>query len=339
MSSKVRIAILGCGGFAGAHAQRLKKREDVQIVALCDVKKEITAGYIERHLADDTAASAQFTDPAEMYREATPDAVFICTPHTMHFDHAMQALDADCHTFIEKPMVTEAEQAYALKARADASGKIVVVGYNSSCTPELQFIRETIRSGRFGKLELVVGHLSQGWMRGTAGKWRQDPALSGGGQAYDSGAHLFNSLVWSVEADIDQVFAFVDNHGTPVDINSSVNIRFGNGVLASIVIGGNCPTGGGHMSFMFEKGKINVDGWNGSWIEVFDGPNRVKYPTIVGEAVTPDDNFIDAIRGKAEPAATPVNGIVQSELMDAIYESARTGAAARPKRNAAASAT
>ena len=44
----------------------------------------------------------------------------------------------------------------------------------------------------------------------------------------------------------------------------------------------------------------------------------------------PDDNFIDAILGRAEPQTSPINGVIQSELMDAIYESARTGQVARP---------
>ena len=54
----------------------------------------------------------------------------------------------------------------------------------------------------------------------------------------------------------------------------------------------------------------------------------MKYPPIPGEAQTPDDNFIDAILGRAEPQTSPLNGINQSELMDAIY---RVGAD-RPDR-------
>ena len=43
---------------------------------------------------------AFFTDPAKMYKTAKPDAVFIATPHTLHFDHGMQALDAGCHVYM-----------------------------------------------------------------------------------------------------------------------------------------------------------------------------------------------------------------------------------------------
>ena len=334
-STPIRVAILGCGGYAGAHARRLCENADARIVALCDVNRDITQAYLDRHLSEYTPEPAQFDDPGEMYRKAELDAVVICTPHTLHAEHAQQALDAGCHVYLEKPMVTSVDDAYALAEKVEQTRRVLVVGYNTPCTPEFDYVRQSIREQRFGELELVVGHLSQGWMKATAGKWRQDPALSGGGQAYDSGAHLLNSLVWSVESHVAEVFAFIDNHGTAVDINSSINIRFENGVLASIVIGGNCPAAGSHMAFMFDGGKISVNGWNPSWLEVWQGNERVKYPHVPGKTQTADDNFIDAILGRDEPRTSVTNGIVQSELMEAIYESARTGAPARPTRRAA----
>ena len=334
--SKVRVAILGCGGFAGAHARRLRENPDAQVVGLCDVSKDVTQGYMERNLPDYEPAPAQFTDAAEMYQTTEPDAVFICTPHTLHAEHANQALDAGCHVFMEKPMVTSADDAYALAEKVKQTGRILVVGYNTPCTPEFYYIRETIRQQRLGKLELISAYLSQGWMKATAGLWRQKPELSGGGQAYDSGAHLLNSLVWSVEDDIAEVHAFVDNHGTPVDINSSINVRFESGTMAAIAIGGNCPAAGSHMTFMFEGGRIDTNGWNGDWLHIYEGNKRIKYPHVEGDPQSPDDNFIDAVIGRAEPRTSAYNGIVQSDLMDAIYESARTGAPARPKPRATA---
>ena len=49
-------------------------------------------------------------------------------------------------------------------------------------------------------------------------------------------------------------------------------------------------------------------------------------------AGSPDDNFIDTLMGRAEPRTSPMNGIIQSELMDLIYESAETGIPAKPER-------
>ena len=48
--AKVRLAMMGCGGNSGGHAQRLREHPDVKIVACCDVKDELVKGYIERHL-------------------------------------------------------------------------------------------------------------------------------------------------------------------------------------------------------------------------------------------------------------------------------------------------
>lgn len=330
---KVRVAILGCGGMAGAHARRLKANPDVEIVALSDVGLDRLEAYVEKHLSDYEPKPALYVDIAEMYADAKPDAVVIVTPHTLHYEHGVQALEAGCHVLMEKPMVTNSDHAHLLAAKVAEAGKVFTIGYNTPCTPEFRYLRDIVRRKELGKLETVTGWLTQNWKRATQGTWRQEPSLSGGGQMYDSGAHLLNSLVWTVEQPIAEVLAFVDNQGTSVDINGTVNIRFQDGTLASITIVGNCPSDGAGMYLSFEEGRVEIDGWGGNWIRVFKrGEGQIKYPLIPGKSQTPDDNFIDAILGRAEAQTSPRNGIQQSELMDAIYESARTGQIARPKQ-------
>lgn len=328
--STLRFVLLGCGGMMGGHARRLAQHPETEIVGLCDVSEEILQAFVEKNLAGVTAPKF-YTDAAAMYAELRPDAVVISTPHTQHFAQGVQALEAGCHVYMEKPMVTSLEHAYALEEKVRETGKVFVIGYNTPCSPEFFYLRQLIREGTLGKLELVTGFLSQDWLRFTVGKWRQDPALSGGGQAYDSGAHLFNSLCWSVESDVEEVFAFVDNHGARVDINSVTSIRFANGVLANITVGGNCPASGSFMVFIFDGGRVEIDGWGASWIKIWKGAEQVKYPPITPEmgAPSPLHNFIDAILGRAEPRTSPRNGIIQSQLMVAIYESQRTGQPAR----------
>ena len=333
--SKVRVAFLGTGGIAGKHVRSMKANKDVEIVAGCDLSEQIVEKFFEKTLDGDGAAPPAFADPAEMYAKVKPDAVVICTPHTLHFEHGMGALEAGCHVLMEKPMVTAADHAYKMKSKVEETGKVFVIGFNTACSPYFYYLREQIRSGAFGKLELVNGYLAQGWMKPTAGSWRQDPKLSGGGQAYDSGAHMFNSLCWSVESRVAEVFAFIDNCGAPVDINSCMAIRFENGVLASIVIGGNCASGGANMAFIFENGRVEIDGWGGGWIKVFEPGSKAAADPVTEKALDPADNFIDAILGRDEPRTNPQNGLVHTELMDAIYESARTGKPARPKSGSA----
>jgi predicted dehydrogenase len=331
--AKLRLAFLGAGGWAGRHAGLLAKSPDAEIVAACDVSEDVVNPWLETHLKGYEPRPAVFTDAAKMYADVKPDAVAICTPHTLHFEHCMQALDAGCHVFVEKPMVTDAGQAYTLRDRVDELGRTLVVGYNTACSPRFKYLRDEVRKGTFGKLELVQGYISQGWMKGTTGKWRQDPKLSGGGQAYDSGAHLFNSLCWTVESPVAEVFAFVDNHGTRVDINSVTSIRFENGVLANITVGGNCPGSGSFMVFIFDGGRVEIDGWGGAYIKAFGSDGKqIEDLKVEGVEYTALENFVAALLGKDDPPTNPTHGVIQTELMDAIYESQRTGGPARPKR-------
>ena len=327
----IKMAILGCGGMAGGHAQHFAKHPDVELVALCDVSEEVVQSFIERNLKESNEKPQIFTDAAKMYAETKPDAVTIVTPHTMHFDHGKQAIEAGCHVFMEKPMVTDSAQAHELAKLVEDSGKVFVIGYNSPCSPQYHYVRELIRSKELGKLETVTMWMTQDWKRMTVGSWRQKPELSGGGQMYDSGAHVFNSLVWSVEQPVSEVFAFVDDLETPVDINGTANIRFADGTMAAVTIVGNCPTSAAAACYSFDNGRIEVNPWNGADLRVWKGTEEIE-PELEGEAGLPGDNFIDAILGRAEPRTSPRNGVLQSELMDAIYQSAQTGQLAKVAR-------
>ena len=173
---------------------------------------------------------------------------------------------------------------------------------------------------------MVTGWLSQDWMRGTTGTWRQKPEISGGGEAYDSGAHFFCSLVWSVASSPKTVSATLETFGRPVDVNSVMNIRFENDVLASVSINGNTSIMGADMSFIFDRGRVRIDPWFGTRIQARDTDGAVDLSgELEPEAITPTRHIIDVIQGKAEPTTTPDNGVHQSELMDAIYESAKLG--------------
>jgi len=329
---KIKVAILGCGGMAGAHAQRLRARDEVVVTALCDVNEDITSGFRQRWFEGVEPQAALYTDATQMYREAGPDAVVIVTPHTQHYAQARQALEAGCHVLLEKPMVTDSYDAHELEKVVANSGKVFVVGYNTPCKPTLHYIRETIRNGELGELEVISGWMAQNWKDSQVGKWRQDPALSGGGMLYDSGAHILNSLVWTVEQPVDAVQAFIDNSGTAVDINGIINVRFANGIFAGISIDGNCMAWGAGLTYLFKNGRIEFDGWGGSWLRVWKGTEELQDLPTADNSFTSTSNFIDSILGHTQPAAGAPNGVLQSELMDAIYQSAQSGQVVKVQR-------
>lgn len=146
--SKLRFVLLGCGGMMGGHARRLAGHPEAEIVGLCDVNEEIVRGFAERNLAGTSEKPAFYTDIDVMYAEQEPDAVVISTPHTQHYAQGVQALEAGCHVYMEKPMVTALADAYALDAKVKAAGKILVIGYNTPCSAEFYYLRELITRRR-----------------------------------------------------------------------------------------------------------------------------------------------------------------------------------------------
>ena len=326
----IRVGILGCGRISRKHALALVDHPEAEVTALCDVSQPILDAFITENLAQAPRPTA-YTDLDSCFSQAKLDAVIIATPHTMHYQHALTALSADCHIYMEKPMVTSSQQAKELVAKVEKTKRILVVGYNTPCTASFRFLKRVIAAGAqgtpagkldFGKLELVSGYLSQNWMKKTTGSWRQDPALSGGGQAYDSGAHLLNSVVWSVQSPPQEVFSYVDNHGAPVDVNSVMNVRFANGVLASLTVSGNCLASGSFLTFIFERGRIDINGWTGEWIRAYGEDGEIADPGVTGSAASPVINFVDSILGKDQPVTDARDGLNHSLLMDAFYASA-----------------
>ncbi len=112
--AKIRLAMIGCGGNSSGHARRMNANPDVQIVAGCDVNTDIVDAYIDRNIPDLKPRPKSYDDLDKMLAEVKADAVLISTPHTLHFGQGMKSLDAGCHVFMEKPMVTAAADAYTI---------------------------------------------------------------------------------------------------------------------------------------------------------------------------------------------------------------------------------
>jgi predicted dehydrogenase len=333
----VKCAIVGCGGYAGAHARRLSARDDVEIVALVSRTEASIENLIQRRLSACSPAPRRYTSlPALLENEAL-DAVVLSTPHDVHVEQAVYAIDAGWHVLIEKPMAVTLDGARriverAREARRDGQKLQVGVCYNPAFSPAMRVVRKSVQSGNNGKLELVTGYLAQDWLRLTSGTWRQEPETSGGGQAMDSGAHLVHSLISGVGSQPAEVFAFSSTAGGRVDINTVISVRFQNGVLASLTIGGNSAVAGTGTSFIFTKGRIDVDAWQGAWVRNY-GVDREPEVIEGLEEPSPDDNFIDAILGTSDLIATEEDGLLVAAFMDALYRSVSTGLPAVVERN------
>jgi len=312
----IRIGMIGTGGISHLHGRQLQDLPEVEIVALCDTSEKNRAKFAAQF---DLPQVLHFTDYAKMLAEAELDAVVICSPHTLHFQQATDALQMGLHVLIEKPMTCSSEEAEQLIKTAEQAGKVMQVSYQRHFQPEFLYIRDTIANGEIGKLTSVTASLYQEWKQGTTGLWRQVPALSGGGMLMDSGSHIVDVLLWTTGLTPLEVKPNLHNQGAPVEIDSFTSIRFAEGAVAGLNIVGYAPCW--HETYVFcgENGGIFYD--NGS-ITVRRLGQKPVVPELSKQTTNQDKSFIDAILGRHEVMVPGSFALKVVNLTQMIYRAA-----------------
>ena len=320
----IRVAFIGCGGNARGHGNRVAQIEGTEIVGLVDPSQDAIEGFKEQvGLGDDVPT---FSDHTELLATVKPDAVVISTPHTLHFQQTMDSLNAGCHVHTEKPMVCTVDHAKQVIQKVEETGLHLMVGYQRHLQPSYMYCREVVQSGELGKVHFVTAHQCQNWYRAQQGRWRQDPALGGGGQLNDSGSHLIDILLWILEASPSEVFAMMDYMDKQVDILTAMSIRFDTGALCTIGVVGHAAGGMSEdFTIWMEDGTLFVRG--GTVYREEQGIGRVEVAQEqLPEGGSKDVAFIELIRGKREENPIDVyNGLRVIQLTEAAWKSAEIG--------------
>ncbi|MEO8706870.1 MAG: Gfo/Idh/MocA family oxidoreductase [Kofleriaceae bacterium] len=176
----MRLAFLGCGKIARAHAKRLKKHA-----------RHVTLGFASRDGARANEYAAQLGGEAYASYEAAiaspdVDAVAVVTPPSSHLELTLAGLRAGKHVVLEKPPLLEAKHFDDVEAAARASGKRVFVAENYQYKPLLRRMRDLLARDMVGDVLFI--HINAIKKQTTEG-WRADPAVVGGGALFEGGIH------------------------------------------------------------------------------------------------------------------------------------------------------
>ncbi len=319
--SKIRVGIIGVGGISYGHIRNFMASPDAEIVALVDNDPKRLETASEK--VPELASVPRFSDYKDMLKAGGLDAVQINTPHTLHFEQIMNSLDAGLHVLCEKPMCCTTSHAKEVIKKADESKKVLMISYQRHFQPAYRYIKQLVETGQLGEITYISALQCQGWKKGVAGTWRQIPELSGGGQLNDSGSHLMDMLLWLSGLTAESVYAFVDNCGTPVDINSALTVKFTNGAQGTVsVVGDSCcrwyedfTIWGTKGVAFYRNGKLMVCNENGEMTEPTDLPPGGNH----------DQGFCDAILGRDKNWVPPTCGLRVIELTEAAWKSAEKG--------------
>ncbi|MBQ8683443.1 MAG: Gfo/Idh/MocA family oxidoreductase [Clostridia bacterium] len=153
----LKVAIIGYGGIAGAHApswQLLEERGKAKLVAVCDIDPDNFSATVETNINSGRELPADvrtYTDYKEMLANEELDLVDICLPTPLHKDVTIDVLNSGINVQCEKPMARNYAQTQEMIAAAKASGKILMIGLGLRFAVEYEYVKKLIESGEYGR--------------------------------------------------------------------------------------------------------------------------------------------------------------------------------------------
>jgi myo-inositol 2-dehydrogenase/D-chiro-inositol 1-dehydrogenase len=224
-----RVGLVGAGWIAADHVAALEKRDDAQVVAVCDVDRA-RAERLAPH------GASVYERWEELLEREPPDAVWVCVPPLAHREPTVAALGRGIHVYLEKPIARTAEDAEAIVAAAAASDAVCAVGYQWHATEVLDDLRAAL-DGQ--EVSLLAGRSI-----GPTGSrpWFLD-RTQGGGNVLERGSHQID-LSRAIAGDVARVQAaesgvlLAQAEGERGDIEDAATLVLHHvgGALATIVL-------------------------------------------------------------------------------------------------------
>jgi predicted dehydrogenase len=213
----LRVGLAGLGYWGPNLARNLDELPGLELAWLCDLDEERLDGYAARF--PDTRRTSRFEDLLE---DETLDALAIATPVVTHFELARQALLADKHVFVEKPLALSSVLGEQLVALAEERGLVLMPGHLLLYHPGVAKLKELVAGGDLGRLLYVYGN------RQNLGQIRRDENA-----LWSLGAHDLSVILHLVEEEPLEAWARGESFLNPgVEDVVFCYLRFPSGIVA-----------------------------------------------------------------------------------------------------------
>lgn len=346
--SKVKIAMIGAGNIANAHLEAYTKVEQAEIYAICDINHDRL-----QETADKYGIARRYPDVDSMLADLPElDAADVCVWNNAHASCAIKALNAGLHVLCEKPMAFNAAEAEKMKEAADQNNKLLMIGFVMRFSDSARIAKDFIDKGYLGDIYYAKAQYVR--RHGNPGGWFADKSRSGGGPVIDLGVHVIDLTRYLMgnPKPVSVYAATFDNLGKRDHLKNNVGwlpkeasaddvctvedfasalIRYDNGAVT------------------FLEAAFDINGEDIARRQLFgtkggmDLSNGVKIYTECNDYLADIDvrttnfkesknqfememaHFVDCIANGTPCRAKAEDGIAVMKILDAIYESARTG--------------
>lgn len=346
--SKIKVGVIGVGNISNEHIQAYLRNPDVELYAFCDINEDQL-----NKMGDKYGVSRRFTDMNDLLALPEIDAVSVCTWNAAHAPCTIAALNAGKHVLCEKPMSISKAYAEEMKAAAERNGKLLMIGFVRRFGNDCAILQDFINNDYFG--ELYYAKATYLRRKGNPGGWFGNKELSGGGPLIDLGVHVIDLVRYLMGkpkaisvygatfqklGDRRNIKEKVDYASTGKSDNDICNvedlatgmIRFDNGAVLHIEASFSLNIKGpeGKIELFGTKAGAKLDPElelyaeeNGYMTNVtLTAPTALSFDNLFKNEI---DHFVSCVKGEAECLAPAEDGVELMAILDALYESARTG--------------
>jgi predicted dehydrogenase len=353
----LKVGIIGAGWMVKYHAEGFRKA-GAEIVAVADP----LLGAAES-AAKQWNIAKTFDSVDRMLAEAPElDAVSIIVPNKFHAPLAIQCLKAGKHVFCEKPPGLNADEVAEMIEVGKASGKTLMFNFNNRARPESQAMKKYVDDGTVGTINSAQAKWIRRTGIPGFGGWFTTKAMSGGGATIDL-LHMIDLALYLMgypepshvlantfdthinDPGFKGPWGIPDREGGTTDVECAAHgfVRFKTGQVLSLQVSWAEMVKREEVSVVFQGtkagGKVERlfgrDGLDNTAIDtcelyVQENGNSVNRTIVTEECedmgrIGSASNFIHTINGNAEPFNTPDQAHKLMWIIDALYESAKTG--------------
>ena len=335
--TKIKFAVVGCGSIGKRHIAVLDADEEAEIVAICDIDEnkciELSSLY---------NGLKYYTSYTEMLASINCDVVNVVTPHQMHADMSIDALNKGFNVLVEKPMALTSDDCDRMNDAAIASGKKLWVVKQNRFNVPIRLAKELIDNNRLGKIFIVkcevLWNRYQGYYDDSP--WR-GVIESEGGSLYTQASHFIDLLVWwfgdiiSAQTNIETQNHQIETEDTGLSVVKFSNHALGSIIWTTCVYNKNYE---GSITIIGEKGTIKIGGqylnkieyWDvegfplSEGIEFSDKPN--KYGKYQGTSSNHDkviNAIISQLKGRTHESVDGFEGIRSIKAIELMYKDAK----------------
>lgn len=326
------------------------------MVAFCDIVVERAEKAKENYGTPDAKV---YADYKELLADASIDVVHVCTPNKSHAPISIAALEAGKHVMCEKPMAKTAADARAMLEAAKRTGKKLTIGYQNRQRQEMRTLKKYCDDGVLGDIYFGKAIALRRRAVPTWGVFMNEEE-QGGGPLIDIGTHSLDLTLWmmnnyeveSVLGNVhyqlgkqancanawgswdpatytveDSAFGLIKmKNGATIILESSWAINMVNTPEAT------CMLAGSKAGADFCDGlRINGEEYSKLYVKKVEmassGVDFFAGTTDNDPAATEAQQWINAVLNDTDPTVLPEQALVVSEILEAIYESSKTGKA------------